>query len=115
MIEIPFDLLRRIFAIGAFANGTVKADVPGFSVCDRGGMRPEGWAGASGVQGGMEIVIREKQRVVRLAAIQLCLILQMPAETRENRLDEFFFQTSFISIECHARTFHTPKRKKVRQ
>jgi len=39
----------------------------------------------------MEIIIREKKRVVWLAAIKICLILQVPAETLKNWLNEFLF------------------------
>ena len=81
VIEIPFDLLGRIFPLGADPRRPVKAYVPGFRVGDRGGMRPEIRVCASSAERRVQIVIAQKQRVVRFAAIEISLIFQVPAKS----------------------------------
>ena len=64
---------------GFLADRPIEAYVPGLRVSHRGCMLPEIRVRAPGTESCMQIIVAQKQCVIRLAAIEICLILQKPA------------------------------------
>lgn len=100
-VEIPFDLLGRIFAPAADPERAIEAYVPGLGVGHHGRVEPEIRVGRAGMQSVFEFGIGREERVVRFAPLQTGLVDDVPAEDFKNRLNEFLFQPGFVAVARH--------------
>src|SRR5262249_10918481 len=108
-VQIPLDLLRRIFPAAADAGWTVQADVPGLGVGERDRKVPELRFSAAGSKGAIEGRVVQEKGIVRLAALQVCLVLERPAEVAKHRLNERFFEPLLVAVPLHPVFLDLPK------
>ncbi len=97
-VEIPFNLLGRVLALVADAGRPVEVDMPGLGVGEDRRVVPELGSLAAGFERGVERRIVEEERVVRLASLEPGLVLELPAERPEHRLDKRFLEALLVAV-----------------